>query len=114
MDITINTQHFDLTANVETAIRDRAERLEKFHPNLIHCIVTVEGPSEHHQHGGTYDVRLEIRLPGPAIVINRQPNEDLGIALRDAFEAAKRRIEDHNEKLRGPRGHERRHGSVEV
>lgn len=109
MEVTINTQRFNLTEKIEKSIHQRAARLEKFHPGLIHCIVTVEGPGDHHQHGGTYDVRLDIRLPGPEIIINHQPNPDLGIALRDAFEAAKRRLEDHNEKLRGPRGHERRH-----
>jgi len=35
------------------------------------------------------------------IVVNRQPREDLGIALREAFEAAKRELEDYVRKLRG-------------
>jgi hypothetical protein len=38
-------------------------------------------------------------VPGSEIVVDRQENEDVYVALRDAFDAAKRQLEDYARQL---------------
>jgi ribosome-associated translation inhibitor RaiA len=43
----------------------------------------------------------DIGVPGSEIVVNRDHAEDVYVALRDAFDAAKRQLEDYARKIRG-------------
>ena len=63
-------------------------------------VVRVEVPHRHHQQGKQYNVRIDIGVPGSEIVVNRDHAEDVYVALRDAFDAAKRRLEDYAHKIR--------------
>jgi cold shock CspA family protein len=93
--LTLTTQHLELPAGTEAMIRDRAARLEHFFPDLVGCSVIVEGPGRHHRKGGPYSVQLDLRVPGgEPILVNRQAEEDLQIAIRSAFEVADRQLED--------------------
>ena len=40
-------------------------------------------------------------MPGREIVVTRDHDEDVYVALRDAFDAAKRQLEDYARKIRG-------------
>ena len=50
-------------------------------------------------------MRIDIRVPGGELVVNRDMNEDVYVALRDAFDAAKRQIEEYGRKQRGDTKH---------
>jgi len=63
--------------------------------------VVVEIPHKHKQQGNLFDIRLDIRVPGEDIVLNREMSEDVYVALRDVFDAARRRLEDHARRMRG-------------
>jgi cold shock CspA family protein len=65
------------------------------------CRVVVEAPVRHHRKGGPYKVRIDLTVPGDELVINRQADEDLYVAIRDAFHAARRRLEDYARRQRG-------------
>jgi cold shock CspA family protein/ribosome-associated translation inhibitor RaiA len=84
---------------VERAIVERAERLERFSDQIMGCRVVVE--TRHHRHqGNLYHVRIDLTLPGHEIVVGREPAlhhafEDVYVAVRDAFDAARRRLEDY-------------------
>jgi len=86
---------------LETHIRDKVDKLEEFFDHITSCRVVVELPHKHHQQGKQFNVRLDIGVPGSEIVVNRDHAEDVYIALRDAFAAAKRKIEDYARKIRG-------------
>lgn len=85
---------------LETRIRDKAIQLEEFFDHIISCRVVVEVPHKHHQ-GRQFSVRIDIGVPGNEIVVNRDHAEDVYVALRDAFDAAKRQLEDYARKLHG-------------
>ena len=77
-------------------IREKAHKLEEFYPHMIGCHVTVEKPHTHHHQGAQFDVRIDVRLPGRGeVIVNHKHAEDVYVALRDAFDAAKRQLEDH-------------------
>lgn len=86
---------------LESRIRGKAEKLEKFFDHITSCRVMVEEPHRHHHQGKQYNVRVDISVPGHEIVVNRDHHEDVYVALRDAFNAAKRQLEDYVHQLRG-------------
>jgi cold shock CspA family protein len=66
----------------------------------------LESPHRHQKKGRIYGVRLEVMVPGSDIVVSREPtlNEahtDVNVAIRDAFAAAARQLEDHTRRRRG-------------
>lgn len=86
---------------LETHIRDKVNKLEEFFNHIMSCRVVVEMPHKHHRQGKQFNVRLDIGVPGSEIVVNRDHAEDVYVALRDAFDAAKRQLEDYARKLHG-------------
>jgi ribosomal subunit interface protein len=84
---------------LDTHIREKAQKLEQFHSGLIGCRVVVEQSGKHHQQGKPFNIRLDLTVPGAEIVVDRQENEDVYVALRNAFDAARRQLEDHAPQL---------------
>jgi cold shock CspA family protein/ribosome-associated translation inhibitor RaiA len=97
----ITSHHITLGDGLETMIRERAQALEKFYPRLIRCHVTIEGPGNHHRSGGPFDVRVDLSVPGKELVVTRQTGEDITVVLRDAFDAARRQLQDFARRQRG-------------
>lgn len=86
---------------VETHIREKMEKLESFYSHIIGGKVTVELAGKHKHQGKLFNVRVDITVPGSELVVNRDMHEDLYVALRDAFDAAKRQLEDYGRRQRG-------------
>jgi cold shock CspA family protein len=95
---------------VDEAVREAAlehvARLEKTYDRITGCHVVIAQPHRHHREGRLYSVRVDLVVPGSEIVVNRNhpadhAHEDVYVALRDSFDAARRRLEDHARHLRG-------------
>jgi cold shock CspA family protein len=91
---------------VEAAVRERARKLEKYADKIISCRVTIAAPHKHHHQGKLFRVTIDLHVPGDHIVVNRDPSEhhaheDVTVAIRDAFDAARRRLQDHTRVERG-------------
>jgi ribosomal subunit interface protein len=99
MQITI--RDFENSAALETHIREKAEKLDEFFKHIMSCRVVVEMPHKHHHQGKEFNVRIDIGVPGSEIAVNRDHSEDVYVAIRDAFDAAKRQLEDYARKIRG-------------
>jgi ribosomal subunit interface protein len=96
------TMHgFDHSDALETSIRERVEKLERFHPRIMSCRVTVEQVRKHHQQGRQFTVRIDARVPGEELVVTRDHDEDIQVALRDAFDSARRQLEETIREKRG-------------
>ena len=93
-----NVEHSEA---LEAHIRDKAKKFDEFFDHIISCHVVVEMPHRHHHQGKQFNVRIDIGVPGSEIVVNRDHHEDVYVALRDAFDIAKRLLEDHARKIRG-------------
>jgi ribosomal subunit interface protein len=85
---------------LEARIREKVAGLERSHPRITSCRVTVTDSGKHHQQGRQFEVRIDVRESAHAeIVVNRKHDEDVYVALRDAFDSAKRQLEEvHSEK----------------
>lgn len=86
---------------LETHIREKAKKLDEFFDHVISCRVVVEMPHKHQNQGKEYNVRINLGVPGREIVVNRDRDTDVYVALRDAFDAAKRQMEDYVRLMRG-------------
>ena len=99
--VQITFHDVDRSPALETHIREKVSKLEEFHPHIIGCHVTVEVPHKHHKQGQQFNVRIEVQVPGGEVVVSRDLSEDVYAALRDAFDAARRQLEDYGRKQRG-------------
>jgi ribosomal subunit interface protein len=102
----ITFKNMDPSPALEARIRQKAEALERFAREIVSCHVTIEAPHRHHHQGKLYRARIEILVPKGDIVVTREgaldhAHEDVYVALRDAFDAATRQIEDHVRRLGG-------------
>lgn len=86
---------------LDAAIREKAAKLQQFHEGIIRCKVVLELPGRHKQQGRQFAVRVELKLPGADIAVTRDHDEDVHVALRDAFDAARRRLQDLAREQRG-------------
>jgi ribosomal subunit interface protein len=86
---------------LEAEIRERVAKLEQFYPRIIRCRVTVDEFAKHHRQGRQFTLCLDVHVPGKEIVVTRDRHEDIYVALREAFDAARRQIEDVLREQRG-------------
>jgi ribosomal subunit interface protein len=97
MKLTIAAHDLELTEPLEATIREKAAKLERFNGRVIGFHVTVQGPPKHHRSGGPFTVRIDLTVPGHEYVINQKENPDLNLAIREAFDAARRKLDEDRE-----------------
>ena len=80
---------------LDARIREKLAILERRHPRVTSCRVTIAEHRKHFPETRQFDVRIDLRAPGDTeIVVNRQNDQDLYAALHDAFASATRQLED--------------------
>ena len=102
----ITFRGMDHSDAIESVIRQRAARLERFHDRITRCHVVVDVPHRHHHKGHHYAVRLDITTPTGEVAVTRDPalndsHKDIHAVIRDAFDAAARQLEDEVRRRRG-------------
>ena len=93
------------SAALEADIRQRVDELEAVCDRIVSCRISVEAPHHHHQQGLLYRVCVDVGVPGHHVVVGGTPDhdhahEDPYVAVRDAFLATKRRLEEHVRRSR--------------
>ncbi|MBI5212535.1 MAG: HPF/RaiA family ribosome-associated protein [Nitrospirae bacterium] len=101
LDLQITAHNIELSDFAREDIREKAEKLDKFYDRIMRCRVVVDVPHRHKHEGILYDVHIYMTVPGSEIIVKREPGEDLTIAIRDAFDAARRKLEDFVRRQRG-------------
>lgn len=91
---------------VESRINELAAGLESFYDRIQNCSVVVDVPHRHHKEGNLYQVRIDLKVPGAELVVKRDPvhqleYQELDSAIHEAFDDARRQLEDHAHKHRG-------------
>jgi len=83
-----------LPATLTAHIHERTQKLSHFFERVKECRVVIDGPGQH-QLRDRVRVRIHLTVPGSEIAVTRQGGADLSIAIRAAFDAADRRLEDY-------------------
>ncbi len=86
---------------VESAVRTKAEKLDKFCPDIMACRVSIEQVHKHQHQGRPFAVAIDVTMPGRELTVGRAQDEDVYVALRDAFDSMRRQIEGAVERKRG-------------
>jgi len=72
---------------------------EEFYDRITNCHVTAECQHHHHRQGNLFEVGIDLVIPGREIIVgrnggNNHAHEDARVAVRDAFDGLRRRVED--------------------
>lgn len=105
LPLQITFKNLDHSDFIESAIKEKAAKLEQYFSDIMSCRVVVESLHKHHHKGNVYDINIDITVPGKEIVVSRDPglnhaHEDIYVAIRDAFNAARRQLQHHAALLR--------------
>lgn len=101
LPLQITARNIELTDAIRSEIEKKMDKLERVYDRIVRCRVVVESPHRHSHDGKLYNVRIDLGVPGNEMVIKREPNEDLYVAIRDSFDAARRKLEDFVARQRG-------------
>jgi cold shock CspA family protein/ribosome-associated translation inhibitor RaiA len=120
----ITFRGIDPSAALEAEIRTRIGKLETYYHSIMGCQVLVEFAQRHHETGNRYHVRIDLTVPGEDIVVahdaslhatdqdihlakaTKQDETDperkhAFVAVREAFDIARRRLQDYARRQRG-------------
>ncbi|UCH53477.1 MAG: ribosome-associated translation inhibitor RaiA [Pseudomonadota bacterium] len=86
---------------VETRIREKVDKLHRFYDRIMGCRVVVEMDQRHKHQGKLHRVRIDLTVPGAELVANHAQDEDVYVAIRDAFDAITRQLEEYARRQRG-------------
>jgi cold shock CspA family protein len=98
--------HVEGSPELEALIEQKLDWLSQGHGRVLGCRVVIDGPAraaDRGRLGVPYRLRLEVTVPGETLVVDRslprhREARDLGTLVREAFDVARRRLEDHAHK----------------
>ncbi len=96
----ITFKNVDQTEAMESLVREKMARLEKFHNRIVGSQVSLERPSPNgtQNHPGRVRIRLTVPRNREIVVVKEPPDgqkvEDLKAVLHDAFEAVERKLKE--------------------
>lgn len=123
LPVQITFRNITGTEALKQHIHEEAMRLDDFYPRIMACRVLIELPHQHRQRGQRFHIRIDLTVPGSEIVVNHEPtlhqsvkalagerrtkeqevlapHKDVQVAIRDAFRAARRQLQDYAHKQR--------------
>jgi ribosomal subunit interface protein len=92
---------------LQARVEREARKLERFSDRITACRVALIGRSGNRRRGDLFQVRIQIVTAGRAeVVADRNPgadhaHEDPYVAIRDAFNAVRRQLQDHARRFEG-------------
>lgn len=98
-NLSIMFRGMDPSGSAEAEVRRRAGELDEFSDRITSCRVTLGAPHRRRHQGKLYEVHIDIAVPGRHVLVTRghdanHQHENLYVAIRHAFDAARRRLQD--------------------
>lgn len=110
--------------SLEADIHRRIERLETYYAPIMGCRVLVEFAERHHETGRRFHVRIDLTVPGEELVVQHEASlhatakdtavarlskqsepqperKHVLVAIRQAFDSARRQLQDCARRQRG-------------
>jgi len=102
----ITLRGMDPSEAVEAEIRKHVDDLERFFDRITSCHVTLELPHRHQRQGKQFEVKILLSVPRRELVVSHKPGKDethtdAHLAIRQAFKAMRRELEDYVRQIRG-------------
>lgn len=86
---------------LESHIQDKVEKLNQFVNKINSCRVVVGLAQKHKRQGKLFSVHIDLTVPGRELVVNHKVDEDIYVAIRDAFNALERQLEKYVARRKG-------------
>ncbi len=104
-ELKIAYRNLDSSPAIEEQVRRRLAELEKLESRIEGCDVVIEAGERRRSSGREFAVRLKLVVPGPDIDVERRvgqsdPAADVGLAIHEAFDAARRIIVERKSRRR--------------
>jgi len=104
--VEISFRGLEPTDAIRADIADKVKKLELLYDHITGCSVIIEAAQHRHHKGNLYHVRVDVTVPDQELVVSHghdeaHQHEDLYVAIRDAFKAMNRKVEDYARKRRG-------------
>jgi ribosomal subunit interface protein len=106
LPIEISYRGVEKTDEIDTLIRTKAERLDRFCDHISRCDVAVERPNHAQQSGNPFRVRVDLTVPpGHELVVEEKQaehemHEPLSKVINDAFKTMERQVKELVERQR--------------
>ena len=90
---------------IERRVREKVAKLERHFGRMTSCRIGIEAPQRTPQKPKVFQIKIEIGVPRRGhIVISHErkgshANEELALAIRDAFDAALRKVDGMAAKI---------------
>ena len=108
--VQITFHGIDHSDAVEERIREKVAKLELVFDRITSCRVVIEhhhkNTSNLHRKGEPFHIRIDMTVPGAELIVKRDPkdshiNEDIFVAIKDAFISLERQLKDYIARQRG-------------
>ncbi len=91
---------------IEELVLRKVTWLERSCHRITGCRVLVEAPHRHHRNGRPCHVRIDVTIPGSELAVGRDAvrngsRQSVHVAIHDAFDAARRILQDVSQRRRG-------------
>jgi len=97
----ITIRHMGRSNALTTRVREEVAKLSEFYPDIVSCRVVIEQRDRHKTQGRSFNVRIALSIPEHELIVNHDHDEDVYVALREAFASLTRRLEDAARRQRG-------------
>ena len=124
LPVQITLRNVPVPELIEPEIHERVLKLDRYYDHIMSCRVLVERTHRHHADGNRFHVRIDLGVPGGEIVVKRDSSlhgekqhleqarerkqdeveavrKYARVAVREAFDAARRRLQDYARRQRG-------------
>ena len=121
---TVTFRGLERSEALESDILTRLRKLDTYYPRMMAGRVLVELVHRHHESGNRYHVRIDLTVPGDRIVVSHEAGlhataqdvdterltkaaesdperKHAAVAVREAFDVARRRLQDYARRQRG-------------
>jgi len=101
LPVQITVRDMPSSPALEDHLRKKAEKLNQYYHRINSCKIVIHISQKHKHQGKLFNVSIDLSVPGKELVVNRKLDEDVYIAIRDAFHALQRQLENYARKRRG-------------
>jgi ribosomal subunit interface protein len=104
--LTLVSRDFPITDAVHDVVWECTQKLLGFFDRVIRCEVALSSPLRRRRKGRVYRIQIRLHVPGPDIVVVHEAqgasaSANFYVAVRGAFKAVTRQLEDRVRVMRG-------------
>lgn len=101
MPVQVTIKDIPNSQALENHVREKAQKLSQFCQTINSCRVVIEVPQKHKHQGKLFSVHIDLTVPGKELAVSHNQDEDVYIAIRDAFHAIERQLQRYKSRRRG-------------